>query len=282
MAAALVHDAVEPAVFAQHFAHEPLHRRIVAECRERWRDARAPVLLLGGHRLELFGPGGRPGRPWRQVRRARAPCSADARAAPVTSTTRPTNRPGRNAHGTRRRSSHKFMRRINKVPAHPVRHAALQHPRTPSVFCPSPFNFSLLSYTEPGSPSARTMSILARRRKPFGATNPRCRREVFLERPFDDASVPGSPRARGCVEGTIYTISQQARAPRSLLVAFYDRLIADVVAGCAAIVDTRARLNYLIAGTCASRSTIPVSTINRARVARPGRISVPLLELNRR
>jgi AcrR family transcriptional regulator len=90
---------------------------------------------------------------------------------------------------------------------------------------------------------------LPRRRKPVRRDEIlAAAREVFLERPFEDASVAEIAARAGCVEGTIYTYFRSKRELLdSLLVAFYDRLIADVEAGLAAIVDTRARLNYLVA-----------------------------------
>src|SRR5690606_29730985 len=73
-------------------------------------------------------------------------------------------------------------------------------------------------------------------------------RAVFLEHSFDHASVAEIAARAGCVEGTIYTYFRSKRELLdSLLVAFYDRLIAEVDAGFTALVDTRARLGYLIA-----------------------------------
>lgn len=72
-------------------------------------------------------------------------------------------------------------------------------------------------------------------------------RAVFLEHSFDHASVAEIAARAGCVEGTIYTYFRSKRELLdAVLVAFYDRLIADVEAGFEAIDDTRARLNYLI------------------------------------
>lgn len=90
---------------------------------------------------------------------------------------------------------------------------------------------------------------LPRRRKPVRRDEIlAAARQVFLERPFDDASVAEIAARAGCVEGTIYTYFRSKRELLdSLLVAFYDRLIADVESGFAAIGDTRSRLNYLIA-----------------------------------
>ncbi|MCD6675443.1 MAG: TetR/AcrR family transcriptional regulator [Burkholderiaceae bacterium] len=90
---------------------------------------------------------------------------------------------------------------------------------------------------------------LPRRRKPVRRDEIlAAAREVFLERSFENASVAEIAARAGCVEGTIYTYFRSKRELLdSLLVAFYDRLIADVEAGFDAIVDTRARLSYLIA-----------------------------------
>lgn len=72
-------------------------------------------------------------------------------------------------------------------------------------------------------------------------------REVFLERSFDEASIAEIAARAGCVEGTIYTYFRSKRELLdSVLVAFYDRLIAEVESGFDAIADTRARLTYLI------------------------------------
>lgn len=90
---------------------------------------------------------------------------------------------------------------------------------------------------------------LPRRRKPVRRDEIlAAAREVFLERSFEDASVAEIAARAGCVEGTIYTYFRSKRELLdSLLVAFYDRLIAQIESGFAAIVDTRARLHYLVA-----------------------------------
>lgn len=92
-------------------------------------------------------------------------------------------------------------------------------------------------------------ATLPRRRKPVRRDEIlAAAREVFLERSFENASVAEIAARAGCVEGTIYTYFRSKRELLdSLFVTFYDRLIADIEAGFAAIVDTRARLHYLIA-----------------------------------
>jgi TetR/AcrR family transcriptional regulator, fatty acid metabolism regulator protein len=72
--------------------------------------------------------------------------------------------------------------------------------------------------------------------------------EVFLEKPFEGASVAEIAARADCVEGTIYTYFRSKRDLfDAVLTAFYDRLIADIEPRFASIDDTGDRLRFLIA-----------------------------------
>lgn len=73
-------------------------------------------------------------------------------------------------------------------------------------------------------------------------------REVFLDKPFDEASLSEIATRADCVEGTIYTYFKNKRdLLDSVLAEFYDGLIADIEPRFASIQGTRDRLSFLIA-----------------------------------
>ena len=72
-------------------------------------------------------------------------------------------------------------------------------------------------------------------------------REVFLEHAFDQASVSQIAARARCVEGTLYTYFRNKRDLfDSVLIDFYDRLVAEITPRFAAIEGTRDRLSYLV------------------------------------
>jgi AcrR family transcriptional regulator len=73
-------------------------------------------------------------------------------------------------------------------------------------------------------------------------------REVFLARPYEQASITQIADAAGCVVGTIYGYFDNKRALFDAVLAdFYDELIADIEPRFAVIEGTADRLRFLVA-----------------------------------
>ena len=73
-------------------------------------------------------------------------------------------------------------------------------------------------------------------------------RAVFLERPYEQASITEIAERAGCVVGTIYGYFENKRELfDAVLAAFYDGLIADIEPRFAVIEGTADRLRFLVA-----------------------------------
>ncbi len=73
-------------------------------------------------------------------------------------------------------------------------------------------------------------------------------REVFLERPYEQASITEIAERAGCVVGTIYGYFENKRELFDAVVTgFYDGLIADIEPRFAVIEGTADRLRFLVA-----------------------------------
>jgi TetR/AcrR family transcriptional regulator, fatty acid metabolism regulator protein len=73
-------------------------------------------------------------------------------------------------------------------------------------------------------------------------------RDVFLEHPYEQASITQMAERAGCVVGTIYGYFKNKRDLfDAVLTAFYDELIADIEPRFAVIEGTADRLRFLVA-----------------------------------
>ena len=73
-------------------------------------------------------------------------------------------------------------------------------------------------------------------------------RAVFLERPYEQASITEIAERAGCVVGTIYGYFENKRELFDAVVTeFYDGLIADIEPRFAVIEGTADRLRFLVA-----------------------------------
>ena len=71
--------------------------------------------------------------------------------------------------------------------------------------------------------------------------------EVFLDHPFEQASIAEIAERAGCVEGTIYTYFGSKRELLDAVLAdFYDRLIGDIELQLERLSGSRARLEFLV------------------------------------
>lgn len=71
--------------------------------------------------------------------------------------------------------------------------------------------------------------------------------EVFLDHPFEQASIAEIAERAGCVEGTIYTYFGSKRELLDAVLAdFYDRLIGDIEPRLERLSGSRARLEFLV------------------------------------
>ena len=93
------------------------------------------------------------------------------------------------------------------------------------------------------------MSTLPKRRKSVRrAEILAAARAVFLERPYEQASITEIADRAGCVVGTIYGYFENKRELfDAVLSAFYDELIADIEPRFAVIEGTADRLRFLVA-----------------------------------
>jgi TetR/AcrR family fatty acid metabolism transcriptional regulator len=98
-------------------------------------------------------------------------------------------------------------------------------------------------------PEARPVTPLPKRRKSVRrAEILDAARAVFLEHPYEQASITQIAASAGCVVGTIYGYFDNKRSLfDAVLTAFYDELIADIEPRFAVIEGTADRLRFLAA-----------------------------------
>jgi TetR/AcrR family transcriptional regulator, fatty acid metabolism regulator protein len=101
---------------------------------------------------------------------------------------------------------------------------------------------------EPDFKSSTVTALPKRRKSVRRAEILAAARAVFLEHPYEQASITQIAERAGCVVGTIYGYFENKRELfDAVLAAFYDELIADIEPRFAVIEGTADRLRYLVA-----------------------------------
>lgn len=104
------------------------------------------------------------------------------------------------------------------------------------------------SNNEPDCKSSIVTALPKRRKSVRRAEILAAARAVFLEHPYEQASIAQIAERAGCVVGTIYGYFENKRELfDAVLAAFYDELIADIAPRFAVIEGTADRLRFLVA-----------------------------------